>query len=128
MIFYKPCSVRNFFRVKNCGVIIYLHHKDTFLYSFDSVKEVPLPFVWVARSRGLPRSTVKVSLDASSLWHFQGYLSVACALGIFPAVTKIAPWLMVSPGTNTTSITACASMDFPQPIARPRLPENHRLH
>ena len=43
--------------------------------------------VWVARSRGLPRSTGWVSPAASSLWHFQGYLSIAEALACFPAVT-----------------------------------------
>ena len=34
---------------------------------------------------------------------------------------------MISPGTNTTSIAACASMDFPQPSqARPQLPEIYK--
>ncbi len=37
-------------------------------------------------------------------------------LGIFPAVSREdsrLPWLMNWPGTNTTGISACASMDFP---------------
>ncbi len=34
---------------------------------------------------------------------------------------------MISPGTNTTSIAACASMDFPQSsLARPQLPEIYK--
>ena len=34
---------------------------------------------------------------------------------------------MISLSTNTTSISACASMDFPQPsLARPRLPEIYK--
>lgn len=45
--------------------------------------------VWVARSRGLPRSTNTISCIASSLWHFQGYFDIACTLVIFPAVTLL---------------------------------------
>ncbi len=34
---------------------------------------------------------------------------------------------MVSLSTNTTDVSACASMDFPQPsLARPRLPEIYK--
>lgn len=34
---------------------------------------------------------------------------------------------MISPGTNTTSIAACASMDFPQfSQAKPQLPEIYK--
>lgn len=39
--------------------------------------------VWVARSRGLPRSTNTVSCIASSLWHFQGYFDIARSLSHF---------------------------------------------
>lgn len=42
--------------------------------------------IWVAHSRGLPRSTNSVSTIASSLWHFQGYSSIGFPLALFPAV------------------------------------------
>lgn len=45
--------------------------------------------VWVAHSRGLPRSTKRVSTFASSLWHFQGYSSIGLPLALFPAVIPI---------------------------------------
>lgn len=76
-----------------------------------------LPYqIWVSRSRGLPRSTPTVSGRTPSLWHFQGIRTISNDLGAFPAVSPVKtelPWLIVWPGTNTTGISACASMDFP---------------
>jgi len=72
--------------------------------------------IWVSRSRGLPRSTSAVSSGTASLWHFQGYDAISCDLGASPAVSPAEaglPWLMNSPGANTTVIADRASMDFP---------------
>lgn len=52
---------------------------------------------------------------ASSLWHFQTYLHMAEALALSAAVTVCTVPRLIGPGTNTTGITACAGMDFPQP-------------
>ena len=71
---------------KNKAVTIYLQLYCLFVLFFFQTKSAPT-IVWVARSRGLPRSTDGVSHIASSLWHFQGYLSIAEALACFPAVT-----------------------------------------
>ena len=68
-------------------VIIYLSARCAPLESLQFAIQSSPTVVWVYRLRGLPRSTVKVSLNASSLWHFQGYLSIAEALACFPAVT-----------------------------------------
>jgi len=71
--------------------------------------------VWVARLRGLPRSTVLVSQNTSSLWHFQGYLSLVRNLRMFSCRNLInqIPSLIFSASTNTTLISERASMDFP---------------
>ena len=70
--------------------------------------------VWVASLRGLPRSTSSVSRRTTSLWHFQTYSDLSKDLAFSVAVTDCSvPRLIVSPSTNTTSITAGASMDFP---------------
>ena len=69
--------------------------------------------IWIAHSRGLPRSTFYISIKATSLWHFQTILTVSINdLGYFIAV-KLMPWLIVSSSTNTTIISDCVSMDFP---------------
>lgn len=61
--------------------------QNCLIVPFISVTISAPTIVWVARSRGLPRSTNKVSLIASSLWHFQGYLDIVYTLAGFPAVT-----------------------------------------
>ena len=77
--------------------------------------------VWVASLRGLPRSIFYVSIKTSSLWHFQVYSSISKDLAILIAVTsKNVPRLICSPSTNTTGITASASMDFPHDRILPR--------
>ncbi len=77
--------------------------------------------VWVASLRGLPRSTSQVSLKTPSLWHFQTYSNVSEDLALSVAVTpEDVPRLMHSPSTNTTGITASASMDFPHGSQLPR--------
>lgn len=50
---------------------------------------MPLPFVWVAHSWGLPRSTRNVSIPAPSLWHFQGPLPYRYDLGIILPIYHI---------------------------------------
>lgn len=77
--------------------------------------------VWVASLRGLPRSIFYVSIKTSSLWHFQVYFDISKDLAILTAVTPYdVPRLMNSPSTNTTGITASASMDFPHGRDLPR--------
>ena len=73
--FCKPCSVSD----KKSGlfypeVIICLQLLPLPSVQFPR-KSAPTK-VWVARSRGLPRSTNTVSRIASSLWHFQEYSSI----------------------------------------------------
>lgn len=53
------------------------------------LQQMPLPNVWVARLRGLPRSTDKFSPVTSSLWHFQEYLRISYDLAFFSAVALI---------------------------------------
>ena len=69
--FCKPCSVSPCCGCSPCTgmAIIYLRIIRLSL-SFPTGK-VPLPYFWVTRSRGLPRSTLRVSTKTSSLWHFQ---------------------------------------------------------
>jgi hypothetical protein len=81
------------------------------LLSVHFLREGAPTMIWVAHSRGLPRSTFAISRKASSLWHFQGNHTISQIrdLGTFPAVSLAnakLPWLMVSPGTNTTGISA----------------------
>ena len=88
VIFYKPCFVQSNYREQ----LNLDNHLSAISCLFGSVLYLSVPksaptIVWVARSRGLPRSTGWVSPAASSLWHFQGYLSIAEALACFPAVT-----------------------------------------
>ena len=82
--------------------------------------------IWISRLRGLPRSTRYVSTPASSLWHLKGF-----GHG-FPFRRQLRrqlslPGLIDSAGTNTTGITACASMDFPLTVKGQRLPEYARF-
>ena len=68
--------------------------------------------IWIAHSRGLPRSTFYISIKATSLWHLQINLTLSDDLGYFIAV-KLMPWFIISSSTNTTIISDCVSMDFP---------------
>lgn len=77
------CSINC--QVQLISVIICLHHCDASFFVQFLVKSAPTK-VWVARSRGLPRSTIKVSHNASSLWHFQEYSSIEDSVAIFSAV------------------------------------------
>lgn len=90
VIFYKPCFVQSSYREQ----LNLDNHLSAISCLFGSVLYLSVPksaptIVWVARSRGLPRSTDKISPIASSLWHFQGYSSIANALAFFPAVTLL---------------------------------------
>lgn len=77
--------------------------------------------IWVANLWGLPRSIFYVSIKTSSLWHFSGLLKHIKDLARLTAVTyKDVPRLICSPSTNTTGITASASMDFPHDSILPR--------
>jgi hypothetical protein len=92
--------------------------------------------IWVSHSWGLPRSTLFISEKATSLWHFQSIHTISIKnLGIFPAVNQFRhqlPWLMTSPSTNTTRISACVSMDFPlhgKPCSDyPNVINEHRIY
>ncbi len=87
--------------------------------SFISEEKGAPTIIWVSRSWGLPRSTLFISEETTSLWHFYRY-SCHILLGLrqFPSrQSSRLPWLIVSPSTNTTSISACASMDFPLQIS-----------
>jgi hypothetical protein len=117
--FCKPCFVPQYCKrpsSRTSAVIIYLQkHALLSFSSFISKKESAPTIIWVSRSWGLPRSTLSISGKAPSLWHFYRYsCHIPENLGIFPAVSsRLLPWLIFSPGTNTTGISACASMDFP---------------
>jgi hypothetical protein len=65
---------------------------------------------------GFTRSTSFISERATSLWHFYRYsCHIRWGLRHFPGRQQnpLLPWLIFSPGTNTTNISVCASMDFP---------------
>ena len=68
-------------------VIIYLSARCAPLESLQFAIQSSPTVVWVYRLRGLPRSTVKVSLNASSLWHFSGILRHSKTVARFSAVT-----------------------------------------
>ena len=118
--FCKPCFVpqySNDYSSRTLVVIIYLQ-KLSFCPSPRSIprKKAPLPLIWVSRSWGLPRSTLSISGKATSLWHFYRYsCHIRKGLRHFPGRQqfKLLPKLIFSPGTNTTGISARASMDFP---------------
>ena len=98
----KPCSV--LFPV----AIIYLHF-CLFRPSFRSSK---FPYhIWVSRLWGLPRSTLNVSNETTSLWHFQERFH-SRSLRINSAVSYL-PEFIFSFSIITTIITDGASMDFP---------------
>lgn len=80
--FDKPCSVPRYYRFNTGSVIICLLNNLVSYSVYFQSKSAPTN-VWVARSRGLPRSTNFISKVASSLWHFQGYSGIACALALF---------------------------------------------
>lgn len=97
------------------GVIIYLQGYTLSLARFISLARAPLPsFRFLAR--GVYPFHPCNFLQGSSLWHFYRYSHHArMGLGVFPAVRPVAtglPWLMVSPGTNTTGISAVRAWTF----------------
>lgn len=106
------------------GTTTFDNHLSTALQSGKTVRfqlsHAPTE-IWVASLRGLPRSTSHVSMRTPSLWHFQSYCDLSEDLASSLAVTYFyVPRLMHSPSTNTTSITAGASMDFPHGDKSPR--------
>jgi hypothetical protein len=108
-------------------VIIYLQGKD------------PCPFLRFISLEGRPYHNLGFSLVGFTAFHPcsfpQGSVTVALlqVLGPYPEGLRSVPgrqsgcpglpWLMVSPGTNTTGIAARASMDFPLRHKPQRLPE-----
>ena len=52
-------------------VIIYLRERTLVPPSVQFLQESAPTIIWVSHSWGLPRSTLHVSKQASSLWHFQ---------------------------------------------------------
>ena len=106
---YKPCSV--LFPV----AIIYLH----FCLLKPSIRFLKFPYqIWVSRLWGLPRSTLNVSKETPSLWHFQERFH-SLRLRINSAVSFL-PEFIFSFSIITTIITDGASMDFPL-ILRPAI-------
>jgi hypothetical protein len=92
-MFCKPCSVPSY-----CKRLVASYsggnHLSTdgkapsVLPSVHFLREGAPTIIWVSRSWGLPRSTSKVSLRATSLWHFQGNRTIShWDLGSFPAVS-----------------------------------------
>ena len=67
--------------------------------------------IWVSRLWGLPRSTLNVSKETPSLWHFQERFH-SLRLRINSAVSFL-PEFIFSFSIITTIITDGASMDFP---------------
>jgi hypothetical protein len=93
IMFCKPCSVPSY-----CKRLVASYsggnHLSTdgkapsVLPSVHFLREGAPTIIWVSRSWGLPRSTSKVSLRATSLWHFQGNRTIShWDLGSFPAVS-----------------------------------------
>jgi len=106
---YKPCSVLL------PVAIIYLH----FCLLKPSFQFLKFPYqIWVSRLWGLPRSTLNVSKETTSLWHFQERFH-SLRLRINSAVSYL-PEFIFSFSIITTIITDGASMDFPL-ILRPAI-------
>ena len=91
--FNKPCFVPEYsnrlsprtFQV----VIIYLRKRFSCVPpSVHFLLESAPTIIWVSHSWGLPRSTLQVSKQASSLWHFQEVSTISKDLGI-PSAVKV---------------------------------------
>jgi len=87
-----------------------LNHTD---HRFILLDQPPLPKVWVARLWGLPRLKCQFSLTYTFLWHIRLYSDIARSLSLFDRRGITAPGFILYPGTNTTPISECASMDLP---------------
>ncbi|MDF2903057.1 MAG: hypothetical protein K0S25_695 [Bacillus sp. (in: firmicutes)] len=70
-------------------VTIYLQiENQPVLLLVQFLRESAPTIIWVSRSWGLPRSTLSISEEATSLWHFKGIHAISLTdLGIFPAVS-----------------------------------------
>ena len=60
-------------------------------HAFNSASQVPRPYVWVARLRGLPRSILRVSSKTRLYGTFTGYSRISKDLAFWPAVRHDAP-------------------------------------
>lgn len=68
-------------------VIIYLRKHSFVPPSVQFLQESAPTIIWVSHSWGLPRSTLFVSKQASSLWHFQEVSTISKDLGFPSAVS-----------------------------------------
>ncbi len=60
-----------------------IYRKLSVLLSVEFRQEGSPTKIWVSRSRGLPRSTLTISSETSSLWHFQGYSAISKGRRLF---------------------------------------------
>lgn len=103
----KPCSV--LFLV----IIIYLRFPVSLIASI-CLSELSYQ-IWISSLRGLPRFTSSF-LKKSSLWRVC-YITMV-SFRLYNCRYLAVPSLIYSTGTNTTIISDCASMDFPNIAAR----------
>ncbi len=79
--FCKPCFVPSYCkRPSSCTPVVIIYLQVIFNLSFFLVhflKEGAPTIIWVSRSWGLPRSTLLISKQAPSLWHFQGIHTIS---------------------------------------------------
>ncbi len=95
------------------AVIISLSIFDASGFSFISPRPVPLPILGFSLV-GFTLVPPFLFLEISSLWHFYSLFHRPKPLGRSTAVLDASKLgLMFSTNTNTTTITGCASMDFP---------------
>lgn len=79
--FYKPCFVPSYCKrliiSYSGGNHLSTDHNRPVLLLVHFLREGAPTIIWVSRSRGLPRSTLNISVQAPSLWHFQGSYAIS---------------------------------------------------
>ena len=90
---YMQFSISHVLFQKQLGIVSFDNHLSTAKQSGWSVRFQPSHAptkVWVASLRGLPRSTFQISLETTSLWHFQSYSGISKDLALLLAVRQLA--------------------------------------